>query len=165
MAGSVAPFAAAGLATHVRANATSVVHWLCLEHTVNLPLEQRVRRLERRNLLLIVLALPLLVGAFARRSPSTQDVPDVVRARRVEIVDADGVVRLELVHNVDETGLFIRDSAGVVRLGAAQFAHGGGGFALHGPNARGAAVLYLKGTGNLTFYDSTGAPVARFPSP
>jgi hypothetical protein len=132
---------------------------------MNASLEERVRRLERRSLLLAVLAIPLAVGAFARLSPSTQAVAEVVRARRVEIVDGRGRVRLALLHNTQETGLFIHDSAGVVRLGAVHFAHGGVGFALHGPNARGAAVLYLKGSGNLIFYDSAGAAVARFPSP
>lgn len=130
---------------------------------MEISLEQRVRRLERRNLVLTALAIPLAVLAFAGPTRRTQETADVVRARRVEIVDGEGRVRLELRHTTEETGLFVKDASGVVRLGAAQFAHGGGGFALHGPNARGAAVLYLKGTGSLTFYDSTGAAVAHFP--
>lgn len=52
---------------------------------------------------------------------------------------------------------------GDTRLGAAQFAHGGGGYALHGPGGRGAAVLYLSGDGSLTIYDAEGGVTARFP--
>lgn len=51
---------------------------------------------------------------------------------------------------------------GDTRVGAAQFAHGGGGYALHGPGGRGAAVLYLKDEGSLTMYDADGAVAARF---
>ena len=49
------------------------------------------------------------------------------------------------------------------RVGVAQFSHGGGGFALHGPGTRGAAVLYLRGDGSLTQYDTTGVVTARWP--
>ena len=45
----------------------------------------------------------------------------------------------------------------------AQFAHGGGGVALHGPRDKGAAVLYYKGAGSLTMYDEAGKVVARVP--
>ena len=52
---------------------------------------------------------------------------------------------------------------GTTRVGVAQFAHGGGGFALHGPEAKGAAVLYLQGDGSLTFYGPDGDVQARYP--
>jgi hypothetical protein len=71
---------------------------------------------------------------------------------------------MELTHDSSGTRLYVHDDAGDVRVGVAQFAHGGGGFALHGPQGRGAAVLYLKGDGSLTFYDVAGAVTARFPS-
>jgi hypothetical protein len=101
------------------------------------------------------------------------DDAGVVRARlAVEggsaglfLLDADGRRRGALVHDESQTALFIFDEHGSVRVGAAQFAHGGGGFALHGASGRGGAVLYLKdASGSLTMYDTEGEIVARFPS-
>ncbi|MDH3732773.1 MAG: hypothetical protein OEU54_04530 [Gemmatimonadota bacterium] len=34
----------------------------------------------------------------------------------------------------------------------------------HGPEMKGAAVLYLKGDGSLTFYGDDGAVLDRFPA-
>lgn len=128
-------------------------------------LEQRMRRLETTNRLLgagLALSLLLMLGAsFAPRSPSS----DVVRAKRLQVIDETGRVRIDLRHDSTETGLFVLDEAGDPRVGAAQFAHGGGGVALHGPGLKGAAVLYFKGAGALTFYDSSGVVTARFPDP
>jgi hypothetical protein len=50
----------------------------------------------------------------------------------------------------------------LLAVGGTLFAHGGGGFALHGPEAKGAAVLYLKGDGNLTFFGAEGEVQARY---
>ncbi|GMV07977.1 MAG: hypothetical protein AMXMBFR53_42520 [Gemmatimonadota bacterium] len=144
-------------------------------------LERRVARLERRSRVLTVALLLVLGGAVAWR-PQTQDV---VRAHRVEVVDAQGrvravldareegpslrlmdasgVARASLADDAEGTALYLRDGEGTTRVGVAQFAHGGGGFALHGPEARGAAVLYLKGEGSLTFYGAEGGVAARFP--
>ena len=125
-------------------------------------LESRIHRLERTNRVLTgaVLALIGLVLVAAVRPP--QDVVDLVRAKRIQLVDDDGLVRIDLRHDSTETGMFILDAAGDTRVGAAQFAHGGGGFALHGPEMRGAAVLYLLGDGRLSFYDATGELKAEF---
>ncbi len=70
--------------------------------------------------------------------------------------DTNGVNRVALFHADDGTGLHVIDADGVTRIGIAQFAHGGGGVALHGPESRGAAVLYLKNEGSLRFFDSEG---------
>lgn len=78
--------------------------------------------------------------------------------------DSEGVARLSLVHNEEETALYVRDADDQIRIGVAQFAHGGGGVALHGEAARGAAVLYFKEEGSLTFYDLDGNVVVRIPS-
>lgn len=123
-------------------------------------LQRRVRRLERWNAALLALMGVLVAGTLlAARSPA--QVPDEIQARRIQLVDAEGRVRIDLRHDDEETGMFILDDAGDTRLGAAQFAHGGGGYALHGPGGRGAAVLYLKGEGSLTMYDEDGDVVAR----
>jgi len=125
-------------------------------------LEARVRRLERVNRLLIgALALVAVVPLLAARR--TTQAADLIQARRIQVVDEDGGVRIDLRHDEAETGMFVLDAAGDTRLGAAQFAHGGGGYALHGPGARGAAVLYLSGAGSLTFYDADGGVTARYP--
>lgn len=125
----------------------------------------RVERLERANRVLLavmVLGGGLLLSAFVLGPP---EVHDQLQTRQLQIVDTDGHVRMDLTHDSTGTRLFVHDDAGDVRVGVAQFAHGGGGFALHGPGGKGAAVLYLKGEGNLSFYDSAGALSARFPAP
>jgi hypothetical protein len=79
------------------------------------------------------------------------------------LLDEDGGTRVSLVQQADQDGLFVQDANGDVRVGAAQFAHGGGGFALHGPNMKGGAVLYLKGEGSLSFFGSDGKTSLRLP--
>lgn len=81
------------------------------------------------------------------------------------LLDANGIARASLVHNEAETALYLRDTEDQVRIGVAQFAHGGGGVALHGAGARGAAVLYFKDEGSLTFYDPEGDIIWRSPGP
>ena len=124
-------------------------------------LEERVRRLERTNRLLLLVVGAVMLPALWAATGGSQ--PDEVTTRRVRIVDDEGRVRMDLRHDDEETGLFILDEDGDTRLGAAQFAHGGGGYALHGPGGRGAAVLYLRGDGSLTMYDEDGGVTARFP--
>jgi len=48
-------------------------------------------------------------------------------------------------------------------IGLSQFAHGGGGLALHGENSKGASVLYHKGSGSLSFYDMEGNVKLKLP--
>jgi len=125
-------------------------------------LERRVGRLERANRLLAA-AVVIAAGAAVLSAAGPTQVVDAIDARRIRVVDDEGRVRIDLRHDDTETGVFIMDEAGDTRLGAAQFAHGGGGYALHGPEGRGAAVLYLRGDGSLTVYDEAGAVTARFP--
>lgn len=140
-------------------------------------LEERLARLERRNRMLVaalaaVASVPLLASATPRQD-------DVISARRIEMVDDEGRVRAELaidadgsaglflrdeqgrvrgctIHDAAQTGTFAMDETGQIRMGAAFFAHGGSGFALHGPEGKGSTVLYLKGQGSLTFYRADG---------
>ena len=125
--------------------------------------ERKVRRLERLvhglAATLVICSALLFVGA----RPAPQAV-DVLQAARIQLVDEDGRVRIDLRHDSTETGIFVLDVAGDTRVGIAQFAHGGGGVALHGPSMRGAAVLYLKERGTLTIYDTAGVVTARFPA-
>ena len=68
------------------------------------------------------------------------------------------------VHDETQAAMYLLDEAGAIRVGAAQYAHGGGGFALHGDESKGAAVLYMKDRkGTLTFYDDGGGVRARLP--
>ena len=76
-----------------------------------------------------------------------------------------GRLRLKAGHHEGSSGLFLLDDEGHVRVGAAQFAHGGGGFALHGEESKGATVLYMQdGKGSLRLFDGEGAVTAQFPS-
>jgi len=127
----------------------------------------------------IALAVSLLALLLAtinsyKHASNTQNL----KVRQIQIVDANGIIRaavttednqpvirlkdetgqdrLALLSDDHQTALLIYDAAGTVRLGASQFAHGGGGYALHGENSQGAAVLYLKQQGRLTFYDEEG---------
>jgi hypothetical protein len=129
----------------------------------SVPLDRRLERLELITRVLSVTVV-LLAGLLLLAAVPDRQVSDLIQARRVQLVDGAGHVRLDLRHDSTETGAFIIDAAGDTRIGVAQFSHGGGGVALHGPNMKGAAVLYLKGRGSLTFYDSLGAVTARMPS-
>lgn len=140
-------------------------------------LEQRVVRLERRNRLLSAALAASVASALFVSAVPRQD--DVITARRIEMVDEEGRVRAELaidadgsaglflrdaegrvrgctIHDSAQTGTFAMDEAGQIRMGAAYFAHGGSGFALHGPEGKGSTVLYLKGQGSLTFFRADG---------
>jgi hypothetical protein len=150
-------------------------------------LETRVRRLEWWNRLLLISVISLLAYGFTSQySVAKAKVEKVLRAERLEIMgqqgepaavlgfddagsaglfinDPGGSVRVALAHDSDGSALFIRDAKGVIRVGVAQFSHGGGGVALHGPDSKGAAVLYFKETGSLTFFDTEGNPTSRVP--
>jgi hypothetical protein len=137
-------------------------------------LEMRIRRLESQNR---VFAIALMGAALLAVLGATHPL-DVSRASAFQLTDEDGNVRAELAirdgtvglflkdeeghdrlqafHDSEATGIYIHDEEGTNRVGVAQFAHGGGGFALHGPESRGAAVLYLKGEGSLRFFDHEG---------
>jgi len=148
-------------------------------------IDGRLRRLELTNRILTATVLAIVLG-FLIGSSSGSRADRTLQADRVEIVDAAGEVvaflgaddegatglfikdatgalRASLTHDAAQTALFLYDGDGTVRVGAAQFAHGGGGFALHGENAKGATVLYHKGAGSLSFYDAEGAVTARVP--
>ena len=148
-------------------------------------LESRIEKLEKRNRLLLGALLVMMSLALLGAAPSADPEDGTVRATRFELVDTEGRVRgelslregapvfslldetgqdrLSLNHDAGGTALFIRDEDGVVRLGAAQFANGGGGFALHGPDSTGAAVLYYDDSGSLSFYDPDGNRTLRLP--
>jgi hypothetical protein len=81
------------------------------------------------------------------------------------IMDEKSTVRVSLFHSAEADGLYVSDAEGVTRIGAAQFAHGGGGFALHGPDSKGAAVLYYKQAGSLRFFNSQGEEVLKVAAP
>ena len=147
-------------------------------------LERRLATLERQNRLWRALALCglgfLLLGGWTRQD-------EVLAAQRFELVDDEGRVRAEmgidedgsagffvrdpeglvrasLIQDASQAAMYLFDEDGTIRVGAAQYAHGGGGFALHGEDSAGGAVLYLKkSTGSLTFYDAEGNVHARLP--
>lgn len=150
-------------------------------------LETRLHALRRANRRIIAAAVA--AAAFAALGFASHAVrsPEVLRAKRIQMVDDNERVRAELsidaqgsaglfvlddtglirgtfLHDERQTALYLLDAEGTVRVGAAQFAHGGGGIALHGPDSKGAAVLLLKdNAGSLTFYDPKGDITLRTP--
>lgn len=145
----------------------------------------RILHLERQVRLLLGLLLAVTALALLGAASPFPPVDEALRASRFELVDEEGRLRGELAlrdgdpvlslfdregqarltlnHDAGGTALLIRDQAGVVRLGAAQFSHGGGDFALHRAESKGAAVLYYDDSGSLTFYDHDGDSTLRLP--
>jgi len=75
----------------------------------HIALEQRLARLEYSNRLFMVVTVimsALLLLAFSRELPSSTDL---VQARRIQLVDDAGHVRIDLRHDTTETGLFVLD--------------------------------------------------------
>jgi len=148
-------------------------------------LEGRIQALERRTRLLLGVLLVTATLALLGAAPSAGPEDETLRATRFELVDTQGRVRgelsirdgtpvfslldeagrdrLSLHHDAGGAALFIRDDEGVIRLSAAHFAHGGSGFALHGPDSRGAAVLYYDESASLTFHDADDNTTLRLP--
>lgn len=137
-------------------------------------LNSRIAKLERtvRFLVLAIcvsvaaIALVAAAGPSSSRASGFQLIAEdgIVRAELIledgqpvlNLKDENGVDRVALFHRAEASGLYVSDAEGVTRIGVAQFAHGGGGVALHGPDSKGAAVLYLKNTGSLRFFDGEG---------
>ncbi len=147
--------------------------------------EYRLARLERSNRILMITLVTVLglIGVLLI-SGAADPAGETVRVHRLEVLDNDGRayavlgvdadgsrglfvndeagrVRLALVHDQSQSALYAMDSTGTIRIGVAQFAHGGGGVALHGEGGKGATVLYHKGHGSLTFYDDDGGVTNR----
>ena len=149
--------------------------------------EKRIERLERRSSWVIALnglLLSVLLLAWTNDRP---DARDVLQAELFQLVDGQGTVhgelrmnaegpalvlfddegnpRVDLFHDREATALYLKDEDGQPRVGSAYFAHGGGGFALHGPDGGGTSVLYMQGAGpgRLSYYDSTGTEIHRYP--
>lgn len=75
---------------------------------------------------------------------------------RLAFRDASGIERVQLFHDAEASGLYVADAVGTTRIGIAQFAHGGGGVALHGEESRGALVMYYKESGSVRFFGQSG---------
>jgi hypothetical protein len=152
---------------------------------MNNKFEKRLKRLEWQNRMQMLFVLGFLALLFYGNLPQGKD-DRIVRCQRLEVVDehghpiavlgvdADGSrglyihdpndrLRLAAVQDPSQSAFYIFDTTGTVRIGVAQFAHGGGGVALHGEKSKGAAVLYYKDGGSLSFYDTEGKITSRIP--
>lgn len=79
------------------------------------------------------------------------------------MLDEKSKERVALWHDAKTTGLYLKDDRGHTRVETALFPHGGG-FALHGPGSRGAAVMtFMKGRREIRFYNDSGKVTDRFP--
>lgn len=123
-------------------------------------LEDRVRKLERTNRMMAV----ALGGTILLFLTGAATEPGAVRSQAFQLIDANENLRAELTTDDEATGLFIHDASGTVRIGIAHFSHGGSGVALHGPESKGAAVLYLKDQGSLRFFDADGNVTDQVPA-
>lgn len=144
---------------------------------MSMPIDQLETRLKHAERKVTVLSIAFVV-AVAVVAYLLQGTSETLRTTSLELVDAQGntiaslgrrdgrtglflmdeksIPRVSVFHSDDADGLYVDDNQGVTRIGVAQFAHGGGGFALHGPESRGAAVLYYKNAGSLRFFDADG---------
>jgi hypothetical protein len=144
-------------------------------------LERRIARLETMNLFLSIIALLSIAVILMGAAKS----PAAIKAQSFQLVNAAGSLQAELAvrdgnpglyikdekgvdrvaifHEPDASGLHVMDDDGVTRIGAVQLSHGGGGFALHGPESKGAAVLYFKEEGSLRFFDAEGTLTNKLP--
>ena len=145
-----------------------------MRHSLEMLEKRRTARLETSNkILLIAIGTCLVIFLSGAATPLAE-----LRAKSFQLLAEDGTVRAELVtrydspglflkdpdgvdrvavfHDPDSSGMYVMDSAGVTRIGIAQFSHGGGGLALHGPESKGAAVLYFKREGSLRLFDADG---------
>lgn len=148
---------------------------------------RRVEALSRKNRARDVVVGGVVVVAIIGGAGPESTVPAVLQARSIQLVDDAGRTRAELsidndgsaglfvrdekgrvratlTHDEKQSALFIWDEDGQIRVGVAQFAHGGGGVALHGPHGKGSTVLYHKRDGSLTFYDKEGKISGRIPN-
>jgi len=138
-------------------------------------IEKKIVRLQIMLWSLTLLFAAIL--AWLLLAPRTPGTPGTLRAEAFELVDdgrvvavletrdgnprlafrdSDGVERVQLFHDEETTGLYLADARGTTRVGVAQFAHGGGGVALHGEDSRGALVMYYKGSGSVSFFGQNG---------
>lgn len=146
----------------------------------------RMWRLERSNWVLVSLFILLVAFWAIGMGTRPERNAETIQATAFQLVNSEGEIIAELTQKDGGPGLFLKDpegkdrvgvlltdeqggffvydKAGDSRLGAALFSHGGAGFALHGPNMKGAAVLYYKSDGTLTFYGAEGDIVLRLPS-
>lgn len=148
-------------------------------------LEKRIKRLEIQNRLLIFSFVFILFLSF-NHGCETNPAAQTVRCSKLEVVDQNGSVmamigtdadgsrglflydeqanlRVATIYDSTQSAFYAIDSEGAIRAGLAQYAHGGGGLALHGAGSKGGAVLYFKNSGSLSFYDGEGRTTMRIP--
>lgn len=148
-------------------------------------LENRVKRLETLNKIYILLVALFASIVFWGMQSVNDSVSDVLKAREFELVSSEGNVlarltfkdngpglylldeegrdRVAMIYGPEQGGYFVMDDSGHTRLGAALFSHGGAGYALHGKKMKGAAVLYYKEKGTLSFFGPEGEVLLRLP--
>lgn len=112
-----------------------------------------------------LVAVGAVAGSALSRSPSEPSAPveDVVRARRIEIVDGKNVVRIRLeIANNDQIASFeMRDQKGIARLRAQVSGTDIASMYLHGP--AGGDGFQPASTPSIQIYERPGAPSATFP--
>ncbi len=135
----------------------------------------RLEMLERQNRWLTIIAVTTIIILLIAATGG----PVVIRATSLQLVDEDDNVRAELslnddavglyikgelgddrllaIHDARSTGFYVNDDKGTTRIGIARFAHGVGGVAPHGAEAKGAAVIYVKEQGSLRYFDADGS--------
>ena len=150
---------------------------------VPVPVEARIARLERRvrrsSTLAggACLALAVVVGA-GLRGPQTEEVLDLVRAKRIELVDDQGIVRVRLAQDAPDAGrrsraagILVFDAKGDERGGFSTMDDGSVVFALDAPRGVGAPmpdrvglVVWPDGSSYVMLLDNETRAVAKLHS-
>ena len=147
--------------------------------------EHRIRRLEIWNRIMILLLLGFVI-LFTKQGCVNDRSGDIIRCQKLEVVDKNGNLlamvgvdpdgsrglfvydeqqrmRVLTIHDSTQSAFYALDEAGAIRVGLAQYAHGGGGLALHGSESKGGTVIYYKNGGSIRFYDRKGNTTLRIP--
>jgi hypothetical protein len=124
-------------------------------------LRARLERLERRTRMVVAgwvlsVVVFMLFGTTVRQATSQ---PEILRAQRIEVVDATGRTRIALaVHPDGEAGLILVDAAGRTRAGLMLTPDGSPGLILRDAAGRTRVGLVVRqeGTPDLGLTDVTG---------
>jgi hypothetical protein len=152
---------------------------------MKLSVDRRIKRLGMWNRIMIF-TFGVFIILFTTKGCMIDSSVQTLRCKQLEVIDQNGNViamigvdpdgscglfiydeqnrmRVATIHDSTQSAFYALDEAGAIRVGLAQYSHGGGGLALHGEASKGGAVLYYKNGGSLSFYTPEGETIMHIP--